>query len=241
MERSSFSSEFHNCRLLSHLPEQTRTQEVNQDKEGRREHHNDILQLPHGTDSQDRFARMIVSFGVTEARNHRLRGVTLPMFLGLLKYYRLSYIDLIQQAGFEGDYKEECVLFIERIFDLIELGIITEWADFSRSKLLGGLQKANRLLALEKHKYLNIFEKIREPVIVLDDKNRIKEMNQSAAKYSKQRRIHHQGREGGGWWRNNRIHPIADAEELRLHAAPQRAARSTGVRKGAGGHTHGAC
>lgn len=35
------------------------------------------------------------SFGILEAQLHRKRGVTLEMFLGLMKYYRQSYLDLI--------------------------------------------------------------------------------------------------------------------------------------------------
>ena len=40
----------------------------------------------------------MAAFGILEARRHRSRGVTLIMFLGLMKYYRQSYIDLIMQA-----------------------------------------------------------------------------------------------------------------------------------------------
>ena len=37
----------------------------------------------------------VASFGILEAQRHRSRGITLSMFLGLMKYYRQSYIDLV--------------------------------------------------------------------------------------------------------------------------------------------------
>lgn len=42
----------------------------------------------------------IAEFGIIEARRHRQRGVSFGMFLGLLKYYRQAYIDLVIEAGF---------------------------------------------------------------------------------------------------------------------------------------------
>ena len=39
----------------------------------------------------------IVAFGVEQALRHRARGVQLTDFLGLLKYYRRAYLDLIDE------------------------------------------------------------------------------------------------------------------------------------------------
>lgn len=38
------------------------------------------------------------AFGIEEARRHRERGVDIGMFLGLLKYYRESYLDLLRET-----------------------------------------------------------------------------------------------------------------------------------------------
>ena len=38
----------------------------------------------------------VAIFGVVEAQRHRERGISLGMFLGLLKYYRQSYMDLLE-------------------------------------------------------------------------------------------------------------------------------------------------
>ena len=42
----------------------------------------------------------IASFGIIEAQRHRSRGITLSLFLGLIKYYRQSYLDLLELGNF---------------------------------------------------------------------------------------------------------------------------------------------
>jgi hypothetical protein len=37
----------------------------------------------------------VSAFGIMEAQKHRNRGISLSMFLGLMKYYRQSYIELV--------------------------------------------------------------------------------------------------------------------------------------------------
>lgn len=101
----------------------------------------------------------VTAFGVTQARLHRSRGVTLVMFLGLMKYFRQSYHDIIDENG--GSIKDLrwAHTYIERYFDKIELGFISEWersAEELKShheKLLLGrnakLSVANQLLHKE--------------------------------------------------------------------------------------------
>ena len=42
----------------------------------------------------------IDKFSIEEVHKHRSRGVTLGMFLGLVKYYRRSYFDLVREQNF---------------------------------------------------------------------------------------------------------------------------------------------
>jgi PAS domain S-box-containing protein len=123
----------------------------------------------------------IASFGILEARRHRSRGVTLGMFLGLMKYYRQSYIDLIEEAGFDSGYKEGCRLFAERAFDRIEIGFNVEWSTFGEDEKMKELQFSNRTITNEKNKYLTIFESTPTPVIFLNRENLIDSMNHAAA------------------------------------------------------------
>jgi PAS domain S-box-containing protein len=123
----------------------------------------------------------VASFGILEAQRHRSRGITLSMFLGLMKYYRQSYIDLVQEAGFDKTYEGYSTLFVQRFFDRVEIGFVTEWAESSHKKRLGELQNTNRSMTNEKNKYLTIFESTADPVFILNNKGRIDNMNHAAA------------------------------------------------------------
>ncbi|NJD89981.1 MAG: GAF domain-containing protein [Geobacter sp.] len=69
----------------------------------------------------------ITAFGVEQARAHRNRGITLEMFLGLMKYFRQSYHDLIDGSTLDSSLCRWAHIYVERYFDRIELGFISEW------------------------------------------------------------------------------------------------------------------
>ena len=121
------------------------------------------------------------SFGVLEAKRHRERGVNLSMFLGLMKYYRKSYLDLIDNAGLSSSCGDICKLKIERFFDRIELGFCTEWCAQSENDKVEELQNKNRDIINEKNRYLTIFETILAPVVLIDEENRVENYNQAWA------------------------------------------------------------
>jgi len=109
----------------------------------------------------------------------------LKMFLGLMKYYRQAYIDLIKNFIPDADDEAHCNLFLNRIFDRIEIGFCTEWASEDESNSLSELQKSNRLMTNEKNKYLTIFESIPNPVILLNREGKIDNLNFAAVKLFK--------------------------------------------------------
>lgn len=120
----------------------------------------------------------IAYFGILEAQKHRERGINLAMFLGLFKYYRQAYQDLVIEQHFP---KEKAYLvFLNRFFDRIEIGFCSEWA--ADQDKLQALQDTNRLIINEKNKYLTLFESLATPVILLNDKNQIDNINQAAAR-----------------------------------------------------------
>lgn len=139
-------------------------------------------QVPPELGPDDDFTRdPIASFGIQEARRHRARGITLSMFLGLMKYYQQGYLDLAMQAGFNRKYEERCRLFIERFFDRVEIGFSVEWSKLSENEQTKELQSTNRRVTNEKNKYLTIFESTPTPVIFLNSENIIDNMNHAAA------------------------------------------------------------
>ncbi len=121
------------------------------------------------------------SFGILEAKRHRERGVNLSMFLGLMKYYKQSYMDLINNGVVSGACKNTCKLKVERFFDRIELGFCAEWCAQTENHKLEELQNKNREIINEKNRYLTIFETIHAPVVLIDEENMIENYNQAWA------------------------------------------------------------
>ena len=119
------------------------------------------------------------SFGVLEAKRHRERGVSLTMFLGLLKYYQQAYLDLINQAGTTTPCKDTCKLKIERFFNRIELGFCADWCTLNEQDKVKELQDKNRDITNEKNRYLTIFETIHAPVVLIDENNRVENYNKA--------------------------------------------------------------
>lgn len=142
--------------------------------------------IPELNVDEDYANDQIGSFGVLEAQRHRNRGVTLEMFLGLMKYYRQSYLDLVIKAYRDKDRESDYeLLFVNRFFDRIELAFCSEWARETKEVLVLNLQDANRNITNEKDKYLTIFESIPTPAIILDDDDMIDNMNKAAKEFLK--------------------------------------------------------
>jgi PAS domain S-box-containing protein len=111
----------------------------------------------------------LTAFGVAEADLHRKRGVDLGMFLGLMKYYRQSYLDLIERKSPDRETRNRFALILRRCFDRIEIGFVTAWHTPHLNDQLADLQQANREMTNEKNKYLTIFESLQSPAAVLDE------------------------------------------------------------------------
>ncbi len=140
----------------------------------------------------------ITRFAVEEARLHRERGIPVAMFLGLTKYYRQAYYDLLFREGGEGAAVEQQRLFIERFFDHVEIAFCSEWTAADGPEQIVEAHTKNRQLTNEKNKYLTIFESLIEPVILLDDRNQIENLNYAAAALFDEAAVPGQGYYGNG-------------------------------------------
>lgn len=130
----------------------------------------------------DDFSKIdIAEFGILEARKHRSRGVSLAMFLSLMKYYYQAYIDLVDESDFSFEDKKVFSKFIKQYFDFVELGFTIEWTGLSEKNILEDLQEANRKMTNEKTKYLTVFESIYDPVILFDENSNVENFNNKAA------------------------------------------------------------
>lgn len=120
-------------------------------------------------------------FGIIEAKKHRKRGISLDMFLGLMKYYRQTYSDLIRESKFDPDIKLEYEQIVRRVFDRVEIGFCTEWSSAKDERIVKDLQINNREMTNEKNKYLTIFESLSLPVFIVDLDGNIENMNHAAS------------------------------------------------------------
>ena len=102
----------------------------------------------------------IVAFGRQEVTRHRARGVTYPMFMGLVKYYRQSFMDLIRRDGLDPRTEGECLILVQRFFDLFEIGCGVEFNAIGSTERVEELQTLNRLMVNEKNKFYTIFESL---------------------------------------------------------------------------------
>ncbi|MCB2100315.1 MAG: response regulator [Rhodobacterales bacterium] len=159
----------------------------------------------------------ITAFGVEQARQHRARGVTLGLFLGLTKYYRQSYQDLVNDAAYPAATAERHRRFIDRFFDHMELGICTEWASQSETTKLEETQRRNRDITNEKNKYLTIFESLNDPVILLDSTGAIDNLNTAAGE------LFAESPEPGAVYYGHQAYPLLDRQLPELARAGERA------------------
>ncbi|WP_210396111.1 sensor histidine kinase [Motiliproteus sediminis] len=122
----------------------------------------------------------VAAFGVEEARKHRERGINLSMFLGLFKYYRQTYQDLLAEKIERPDQHRSWLLYTDRLFDRFELAFLNEWNQYSEPSLVAELQSANRDITNRKSDFLTMLETISEGVIVFNPEGRARYANLAA-------------------------------------------------------------
>jgi diguanylate cyclase (GGDEF)-like protein/PAS domain S-box-containing protein len=137
-------------------------------------------QLPDFAPDEDYTLNPIAAFGISEAKLHRKRGVNLGMFLGLLKYYRQTYQDLIREKVQARASGARYGLFIVRCFDLFELALSAEWNRTPNDEIIEELQRTNRQLANEKIHYSTLFESLSSPVFLINAEAVIENLNMAA-------------------------------------------------------------
>ncbi len=138
--------------------------------------------IPELTPDEDFTEDPAARFGVIEAQRHRSRGISIGMFLGLFKYYRQSYLEMIEEAHFGRENARWCGSFLDRVFDRIELGFVSEWNKMGVEERIEELSEANRSVTNEKNKYLTIFESLAPPVILTDTEGRVENLNYAASR-----------------------------------------------------------
>lgn len=140
-------------------------------------------QIPEIYPHEDMTTDPLAAFGILEAQKHRQRGISLDMFLGLMKYYCITYHDFLNYLpeiipGFQPQYFHQ---FIGQCFNRIELGFVKEWTSNNAEQLILELQAQNRLITNEKNLFLTLFESIPKPALVFDKNLNLVAVNSLAA------------------------------------------------------------
>ena len=82
---------------------------------------------PELTPNEDYRSGPAGDFAILEAKMHSDRGVTLPQFLGMMKYFRQSFNDAVTDASFDRETRYIYHRYLDRFFDRVELGLISAW------------------------------------------------------------------------------------------------------------------
>ncbi|UZP66606.1 sensor domain-containing diguanylate cyclase [Desulfovibrio mangrovi] len=135
---------------------------------------------PQFNPDEDYTSDPVTEFGRLEAKRHRERGITISMFLGLLKYYRDTYIDLVEEKCPE-EIKAASMRFVLRSFDRFEIALCAEWVATESQEQISTLEEANRRLSNEKNKYLTVFESTPRPALLIDKDGLLDTLNLAAS------------------------------------------------------------
>lgn len=123
------------------------------------------------------------AFGIMEAKRNRQRGVRFDVFLGLSKYVRQAFVDLIHDISPSLHEERQALAVTHRFFDKFELGFTTEWLRFEEKNLIRELQDSNRDITNRKNSYQTVFQSIADPCFVVDAELRLVDANLALEKY----------------------------------------------------------
>jgi len=141
---------------------------------------------PPELNSDDYSTDPLSLFGASEAGRQKVNNTDLQISLGLLKYYRQSFVDLLLHVNNENYAEENIRLFINRCFDKIEIGFCREWNSIYQDKKIQKMQNTAKFLTKEKNKLIALLESIEDPILLLDKHNNISYSNKEAANLLKE-------------------------------------------------------
>jgi two-component system NtrC family sensor kinase len=126
------------------------------------------------------------AFGVVEARKRRREGMPLGIFLGLVKFFRQTYLDLIRTAGLPREEEEGHLRYIERFFDRNEVAVCVSWTSESVSVRVAELRQENdelsrvyNLVATAKKEWEGTVDRVDDMLFLADPDRRIRRCNRT--------------------------------------------------------------
>jgi two-component system NtrC family sensor kinase len=126
------------------------------------------------------------AFGVVEARKRRRERMPLGIFLGLVKFFRQAYLDLVRTAGLPREEEEGHLRYIERFFDRNEVAVCVSWTSESVSWQLAELRQEHdelsrvyNLVATAKKEWEGTIDRVDDMLFLADPGRRIRRCNRT--------------------------------------------------------------
>ena len=126
------------------------------------------------------------AFGVVEARKRRCDGMPLGIFLGLVKFFRQAYVDLVRSAGLPREEEERHLRYIERFFDRNEVAVCVSWTAESVSVRVTELQQERDelsrvcgLVEAAKGEWEGTIDRVDDMLLLADPDRRIRRCNRT--------------------------------------------------------------
>jgi len=128
----------------------------------------------------------LCAFGVVEARKRRREEMSLGIFLGLVKYFRQAYLDLVRTAGLPREEEERRLRYIERFFDRNEIAVCVSWTSESVSGRVEELRQEHdelsrvySLVSTAKKEWEGTIDRVDDMLFLADPDRRIRRCNRT--------------------------------------------------------------
>lgn len=126
------------------------------------------------------------AFGIVEARKRRRMGMPLGIFLGLVKFSRQAYLDLVRTAGLPREEEEGHLRYIERFFDRNEVAVCLSWTAESVSGRVDALRQEHdelsrvyHLVSTAKQEWEGTVDRVDDMLFLADPARRIRRCNRT--------------------------------------------------------------
>lgn len=122
----------------------------------------------------------VASFGARWARRVRPEVSDLSLFIGLLKYYRRSFREVVERGGLGVEATREALVFVDRYFDRLEVGCVAEWTAGSPDDEIIAVREHGREAMVSRNRYIAAFQEMPIPVFFLGPDGRVDSSNRAA-------------------------------------------------------------
>ena len=109
------------------------------------------------------------------------QGISLNTYLLLIRAYRDVYKDLLDKASWSTNDRQLILLFSENCFEVLEYSVTEKWIECIRDLDSRKPEPVWDRPVLEENTYLEVFENIYAPIILLDAENLIVNYNLAAS------------------------------------------------------------